>query len=115
MALIREKVPHLWRASDLASASNGIFVAIGGMVICRQRPGTAKGVVFVSVEDETGVANAIVSAEFFEKKRLCITQEPYLEIRGVLQHIDNVIHVKARGIYPILVEDLAAPASHDFH
>jgi error-prone DNA polymerase len=115
MALIREKVPHLWRATDLANAPNGIFVAIGGMVICRQRPGTAKGVVFVSVEDETGVANAILSSEFFEKGRLCITQEPYLEIRGVLQHIDNVIHVKARGVYPILVEKIAAPASHDFH
>jgi error-prone DNA polymerase len=115
MALIREKVPHLWRAGELAGATNGIFVAIGGMVICRQRPGTAKGVVFVSLEDETGVANAIVSAELFEKRRLCITQESYLEIRGVLQHIDNVIHVKARAIVPLLVEKLAAPASHDFH
>src|SRR5205823_12439268 len=72
MALVREKVPHLWRAADLPQAANGALVSIGGMVICRQRPGTAKGVVFVSVEDETGVANAIVSPELFEQRRLCI-------------------------------------------
>lgn len=115
MALIRERVPHLWRAGDLESANNGVYLAIGGMVICKQRPGTAKGVVFISVEDESGVANAIVSPELFEQKRLRISEERFLEIRGVLQKVDGVIHVKAREIVPLFAEQMATPASHDFH
>jgi error-prone DNA polymerase len=114
MALLREHLPHLWRAADLPQATNGLHIAIGGMVICRQRPGTAKGVVFISVEDETGVANAIVSAELFEKRRLCITQEDYLQIEGILQNVEGVIHVKARRIEPFAETRAGAPASHDF-
>jgi error-prone DNA polymerase len=114
MALIRERVPHLWRAGDLDAAANGAYLAIGGMVICRQRPGTAKGVVFVSVEDETGMANAIVSAKLFEQARLRISEEAFLEIRGILQKANGVIHVKAREIIGLPVEQLATPASHDF-
>ena len=114
MALIRERVPHLWRAGDLETANNGVHLAIGGMVICRQRPGTAKGVVFISVEDETGVANAIVSPELFEQTRLRVSEERFLEIRGILQKADGVIHVKAREILPLLLEKMATPASHDF-
>ena len=93
---------------------HGTRITIGGMVICRQRPGTANGVVFVSLEDETGIANAIVSSELFEQQRLCITQESFLQIEGVLQCVDNVIHVKARDIRPLFFEELAAPESHDF-
>ncbi len=115
MAIIRARVPHLWRAIDLESAANGAHLAIGGMVICRQRPGTAHGVVFISLEDETGIANAIVSALLFEKMRLRISEEPYLEIRGDLQKVEGVIHVKARGILPLFMEEIAAVPSHDFH
>jgi error-prone DNA polymerase len=115
MAIIREKVPHLWRAAELIHAPNGAPLSIGGMVICRQRPGTAKGVVFISVEDETGVANAIVYAKLFEQRRLCISEEAFLQIDGTLQHSEGVIHVKAERITPLLFADLCAPASHDFH
>ncbi len=115
MALVRKRVPHLWRASDLEAAANGVHLAIGGMVICRQRPGTAKGVVFISVEDETGVANTIVSAKLFEKNRLQISEEGFLEIHGILQKVDGVIQVKACEIVPLLIEQMATPASHDFH
>jgi len=114
MALIREQVPHLWQAKELTVKYHGTRITIGGMVICRQRPGTANGVVFVSLEDETGIANAIVSSELFEQQRLCITQESFLQIEGVLQCVDNVIHVKARDIRPLFFEELAAPESHDF-
>jgi len=114
MALLRPQVPHLWRASELPQAAHGLRLAIGGLVICRQRPGTAKGVVFVSVEDETGVANAIVSPELFEERRLCITQEAFLEIEGVLQKTDGVIHLKARRIAALSGVAMAGPASHDF-
>ena len=114
MALIRERVPHLWRAGDLETGANGMRLAIGGMVICRQRPGTAKGVVFISLEDETGVANAIVSAKLFEQTRLRISEERFLDIDGILQKVDGVIHVKAQRILPLPMEQMAAPASHDF-
>jgi len=114
MALIRKQAPHLWRAGDLETAANGASLAIGGMVICRQRPGTAKGVVFISVEDETGIANAIVSAKLFERTRLSISEEPFLEIHGILQKIDGVIHVKACEIVPLLMDQTTTPSSHDF-
>jgi error-prone DNA polymerase len=114
MALLREKLPHLWRAADLESARNGERVTIGGMVICRQRPGTAKGFVFVSVEDETGVVNAVVTPQLYEQCRLVIGEEKFLSIEGIVQNIERVIHVKALKIIPLIVERLGAPASHDF-
>jgi error-prone DNA polymerase len=114
MALIRSRIPELWRAADLSQATHGQRLSIGGMVICRQRPGTAKGVVFVSLEDESGVANAIVSSALFERRRMCITEEQFLQIEGELQSVDGVIHVKARNITPLLVDTIATPTSHDF-
>lgn len=115
MALIRDLVPHLWRAADLTQAENGAPVSIGGLVICRQRPGTAKGVVFVSLEDETGIANAIVYSKLFEKHRMRITEESFLQIDGPLQHAQGVIHVKAQRILPIHFAELSStPVSHDF-
>ncbi len=117
MALVRDKFPEIWRAGDLVEAGQNDDVWIGGMVICRQRPGTAKGYVFISVEDETGVANAILEPELFEERRLCVTQERFLRIRGVVQRSkDGVILVKARVVEGMRYgEALAAPVSHDFH
>src|SRR5438132_1456385 len=65
MKLLRKKLPNIWRAADLAKAKPGAIVQIAGNVICRQRPGTAKGFVFVLLEDETGVSNAIVDPDLF--------------------------------------------------
>jgi len=116
MALVREQFPELWRAADLRQAKNGTRVCIGGLVICRQRPGTAKGFVFISLEDETGVANAVVTPALFEKLRLVITQERFLRIRGEVQNVDRVIHVKARHIERLpFGAQTTMPASHDFH
>jgi error-prone DNA polymerase len=115
MALIRDRLPGVRRAADLASLPGGRRVRIAGMVICRQRPGTAKGFVFISLEDETGISNAIVPPQLFERARLRITEEPFLIIEGVLQNTDNVVHVKARSISPLRFDELAVPASHDFH
>ena len=115
MALLREKAPHLWRAADLESARHGERVVIGGMVICRQRPGSAKGFVFVSIEDETGVANAIVTPQLYERCRLVIGEESFLAIEGIVQHVEHVIHVKAERVTPLTFGELATPASHDFH
>ena len=115
MAAIRDRLPAAWRAADLPLARDGDAVLIAGAVICRQRPGTAKGVVFISLEDETGIANAIVSADLFERRRLIITGESALRITGRLQNVEGVIHVKAITIEPLDSPDLPTQASHDFH
>src|SRR6202521_2545686 len=115
MKLVRTHLPNIWRASDLASAHHGATVEIAGNVICRQRPGTAKGFVFISLEDETGVSNAIVTPDLFERMRLLITEEPFLVIEGVVQNSDNVVLIKAREIRPLAHEQLVGTDSHDFH
>jgi error-prone DNA polymerase len=115
MALLRPRLPGIWRAGDLPKAKHGTRVRIAGNVICRQRPGTAKGFVFISLEDETGVSNAIVSPPMFEASRLVITEESFLMIEGLLQHVDNVIHVKAERIERLEHDSLTGSASYDFH
>jgi error-prone DNA polymerase len=115
MALVRDTLPHVWRAGDLPQAAHGARVEIGGLVICRQRPGTAKGFVFVSLEDETGVANAILTPDLFEQRRLCVTQERFLSIKGVVQNHDGVILVKAHHVDGLPVYEASMPQSHDFH
>ncbi len=115
MALLRPRLPGILRASDLATAKHGSTVRIAGNVICRQRPGTAKGFVFVSLEDETGISNAIVIPSMFEANRLVITEEPFLIIEGQLQHIDGVIHVKAQRIERLQYDPAVASRSYDFH
>ncbi len=114
MAVVRDRLPNVWRASDLPLADDGAKITIAGSVICRQRPGTAKGFVFVSLEDETGIANAIVKPNVFERNRLVITQEPALKITGKLQNQSGVIHVSVETIEPLTELSLPALASHDF-
>jgi error-prone DNA polymerase len=114
MKLLREQLPDVWRASDLAAARDGATIQIAGNVICRQRPGTAKGFVFISLEDETGVANAIVTPDLFERARLVITEEPFLIIAGEVQNADNVVLVKAKKIRPLAHAQLGGSESHDF-
>jgi error-prone DNA polymerase len=114
MALLRPRLTNVWSAADLKTVANGERVTIAGAVICRQRPGTANGFVFVSLEDETGIANAVVIPQLFERDRLVITQEPALKITGRLQNVANVIHVRAEHIAPLRESDLPAQASHDF-
>jgi error-prone DNA polymerase len=102
------------KASDLAGIPNGKYLRIGGCVIARQRPGTAKGFVFLSLEDETGVANAIIMPDLFQKNRLLVTSEQFLMVEGVLQNQDNVISVKARRVMPLSITR-AETSSHDFY
>jgi error-prone DNA polymerase len=115
MKLLRAQLPNAWRASDMPQARHGSTVQIAGNVICRQRPGTAKGFVFISLEDETGVSNAIVTPDLFEKLRLLITEEPFLIIQGQVQNTDGVTLVKARRISPLASAQITGSASHDFH
>ncbi len=114
MKLLRERLPNVWRAIDLTKAKHGSIVQIAGNVICRQRPGTAKGFVFVSLEDETGVSNAIVDPDLFERFRLLITEEDFLVIEGEVQNSDNVVLIKTRQIKPLAHGELVGSESHDF-
>ncbi len=101
-------------AGELRTMQNGVWVKVAGWVIVRQRPGTAKGFVFLSLEDETGIANIIVNPQIFETNRLALVNYPFLLIEGCLQHQDNVISVKAKRIQPLEMK-IANPGSHDFH
>jgi error-prone DNA polymerase len=89
-------------------------VRIAGCVIARQRPGTAKGFVFLSLEDETGIANVIITPDTFERERIIVTRSRFLRIEGPLQNQDGVIHVKAHRITPLDIIS-ADIRSHDFH
>jgi error-prone DNA polymerase len=102
------------RAADLKSMDHGRLVRVAGWVIVRQRPGTAKGFVFLSLEDETGIANVIVTPQLFEQNRLALVDYPFLIIEGALQHQDNVVSVKAKRVEPLPLK-IASGGSHDFH
>lgn len=109
--LIQMKV---FRAADLKLLKHGGKVRIAGQVIARQRPGTAHGFIFLSIEDETGIANAIIDPDLYETHRSLVTYAKFLVIEGALQNIDKVIHVRAKHIEELTVT--AAPmTSHDFH
>ncbi len=116
MAYHRERMDAIGvrKASDLPTIPNGKYLRIGGCVIARQRPGTAKGFVFLSLEDETGVANAIIMPDLFQKNRLLVTSEQFLMVEGILQNQDNVISVKAQRVMPLSITQ-AETRSHDFY
>ena len=102
------------RAIDIGAMRNGSAVRVAGWVIVRQRPGTAKGFVFLTLEDETGVANIIITPQLFSKNRLVLVDHPFLLIEGTLQNQDHVVSVKAKRVRPLSFKVAATP-SHDFH
>jgi error-prone DNA polymerase len=106
--------PHPMAYHRLELARRGIWVKTAGCVIARQRPGTAHGFVFLSLEDETGIANAIVTPDLFERNRVALVSERFLLVEGVLQNIDNVVSVKADRVSALEITE-AATSSHDFH
>ena len=115
MALRRAALRHagVLSARELAGVHDGARVQVAGSVIVRQRPGTAKGFVFLSLEDETGIANVIVTPPIFARHRLALVAEPYLLVEGIAQRQDGVISVRAaraRGL-PALGHHVP---SHDF-
>jgi error-prone DNA polymerase len=100
MALRRDELAArgVLRAADLRQARHGRRGRVAGMVMTRQRPGTAKGFVFLTLEDETGVANVIVRPDLFARDRLTIVDEPFLLVHGVLQHQDGVVSIRAEQV-----------------
>ena len=101
-------------ANELGTIPDGTWVRIAGSVIARQRPGTAKGFVFLSIEDETGISNAIITPKLFEQDHVVVVHQQFLLIEGPLQNQDNVISVKAARIRPLSITR-AETVSHDFH
>ncbi len=101
-------------ASELNNLPDGTYVRFAGGVIARQRPGTAKGFVFLSLEDETGIANAIITPQLFAECHVVIVHQQFLLIEGRLQNLDKVVSVKVENVQGLLVTK-AETTSHDFH
>jgi error-prone DNA polymerase len=85
-------------AEELRRCRDGDYVRTAGCVIARQRPGTARGFIFLSMEDETGIANVIVTPDLYEQERMTVVRSKFLWVEGVLQNQDGVVHVKAKRL-----------------
>ena len=116
MAFHRAKLKQMGvsAAGELAHLAHGRTTRIAGSVIARQRPGTAKGFVFLSLEDETGIANAILTPAVYEQFKHAVVYENFLLLEGELQNQENVVSLKARTIRPLGISR-AEVRSHDFH
>ena len=118
LAPLRERLRarRLPDARSVASGSHGRRIHYAGLVICRQRPGTASGVVFMTLEDETGFVNVVVWSRVYEEYRVLVKTSSFLGVTGKLQVQDGVVHLVAEKFWP--PRDLLAPAeveSRDFH
>ncbi|MGH9339199.1 MAG: DNA polymerase III subunit alpha [Acidobacteriota bacterium] len=115
MALLRRELSRqgIVQASALPALPDGRHVRVGGVVIVRQRPTTARGFLFISLEDETGIANIVIRPPLFESKRATLVGHPFLIFEGVLQNQNNVTSVRAEKVWPLPAFDLTV-SSHDF-
>jgi len=102
-------------AAALSSVANGRMVRVAGNIIVRQRPGTAKGITFLSLEDETGISNIVIMPDLFEQQRVEILTNPWVMVEGRMQNVDNVTHVLAEHISPLQNPLELGTDSHDFH
>ncbi len=100
-------------AADLVRYRSGDRIRTAGAVIVRQRPGTAKGLLFITLEDETGMSQAVVSPDLLQKHRKLIVGSPGLVVEGVLQKRDGSISVRGERFWAL--EEMLAVPSHDFH
>jgi error-prone DNA polymerase len=101
-------------AAELKAMPHGKSATVGGCVIARQRPGTAKGLIFLTLEDETGNSNVIITPDFYEKNRVSVLYVRFVQISGTVQNQDGIVHLKAKAIRPLAVSS-AEISSHDFH
>ncbi|HEY1254902.1 MAG TPA: error-prone DNA polymerase [Terracidiphilus sp.] len=108
------RASNILSAAELLHRRGNATIRIAGCVIARQRPGTAKGFVFLSLEDETGIANIILEPDIFERDRLIVTRNRFLLVAGIVQNTDGVTHVKAQHLEPLNIADVSV-LSHDFH
>jgi error-prone DNA polymerase len=101
-------------AAELRESPHGKQAVVAGSVITRQRPGTAKGLIFITLEDETGNSNIIVMPDLYSSNPLVVLHERFLKVKGVVQNQDGIVHLKAQKIMPLKVT-AAEMQSHDFH
>jgi error-prone DNA polymerase len=101
-------------AIDIKNLPDGKEAVIAGCVITRQRPGTAKGLIFMTLEDETGTARVIIKPDFYEKNRVAVLYERFVQISGTIQNREGVVNLIAKQIDPLAVS-AAETSSHDFH
>jgi error-prone DNA polymerase len=115
MAYVRHELDRLGVVTNagLEKVPDGEVVRVAGAVIVRQRPGTAKGFVFLTMEDETGTVQAIIRPDLYREHRALIVRTPVLMVEGPLQKQDGTLSVKARRFQPINAH--AAVESHDFY
>jgi error-prone DNA polymerase len=116
MAFLRQRLSAagIVPTRDLATLPDGATVRVAGHVIVRQRPGTAKGFCFLTLEDETGTANAIVTPRMYERYRIVLNTSPLLEVVGKLQRREGVTHVRAAHLARVEPPG-PLPAGHDYH
>jgi len=116
MAHIRKDLDRLGitPAYQLDKITNNVWVKLAGSVIARQRPGSAKGFMFMSLEDETGLMNVIVTPDFFDDNRLVLLESNFLIVEGPMQNVDGVINIRAKKVSPLALSALVATVSHDF-
>jgi len=116
MAILRASLATrgVARAIDLPKSRAGRRVRVAGAVITRQRPGTAKGFVFLTMEDETGLSNVIITPDVYAQFKRTVVDEPYLLVEGTLQNQDGAVSVKAERV-EALKSGGPRQASHDFH
>lgn len=100
--------------ADFTKLPNGRFAETVGSVVCRQRPGTAKGLVFLSLEDETGIINVVVMPKEYERFKMTILNHGYLRIKGIVQSYNGSVSLKALWIEPLRTT-VVPVASHNFH
>ena len=117
MRISRPELPRaVQSAHDLLRHAHGARVSVAGMVICRQRPQTAKNIVFVTLEDETGFINLVLFSDVFERFRYVTTTSKLLVAHGTLEREGDVIHVLVKNLEPLMARRLEVPAmSRDFH
>ncbi|MGH9642846.1 MAG: DNA polymerase III subunit alpha [Terriglobales bacterium] len=101
-------------AIELRDLPHGKQATTAGCVITRQRPGTAKGLIFMTLEDETGTSRVIISPDFYDQNRMVVLKERFVIVSGIVQNQDNIVHLKARSIQPLSISAADTP-SHDFH
>jgi error-prone DNA polymerase len=109
LALLRPRMPaDAVTSRDLETLKHGTRVRVGGMVVARQRPGTANGIVFILIEDEVGVINLVVPPDLYERERLTVRTEPLMLVRGKLERLPA-----AGGAISVLVDQVGSIAAPD--
>jgi error-prone DNA polymerase len=101
-------------SADLKLVPNGRWARVAGHVIVRQRPGTAKGMLFLTLEDETGTCNAVITPARYQHYRRIVHHARLLVVEGPVQSVDGVIHVQGQRFSELPLQG-EAPPSHDFH